>query len=77
MRFREQTRFVGFRAYSRRRLQTDSIEFGLFPNETEPTGKPDLTVVGIPDFPGMVSGPPASVGFHGYRSLIIGGGLVK
>ncbi len=49
----------------------------MFPDEPKPTGKPDLSVVGVPGFSGMVSGSSASVGFHDTRSVIMGGGSVN
>src|SRR4051794_21568427 len=67
LRSSEQTRLGGFRACRRRRSERQSIEDGIRAYEPEPTGKPDLTVVGIPDFPGPVPRPPASVGFHESR----------
>ena len=71
MRSSEQARLGGFRACRCRRSERESIEVGILAYEPEPTGKPDLTVVGIPDFPGPVPRPPASVGFHESRSLLI------
>ena len=55
----------------------DSIEVGILLDEPKPSGKPDLSVVGVPGFPGLVLGSSASVGFHDSRSLIIDGGLVN
>jgi len=68
MGFREWTRFVELGACRGRQIEEASVEVGIFLDEPEPTGKPNLSVVGIPGFSGMVSGSSASVGVHDRRS---------
>jgi hypothetical protein len=68
LRFRELTRFGEVRACRGRQIEEASVEVGIFPDQAEPTGKPNLSVVGIPGFSGMVSGSAASVGVHDRRS---------
>ena len=77
MRFRELTRFCEFRVCSRRWRKKDSIGVANFLDETKPAGKPDLSVVGVPGFSGLVPGPSASAGFHDTRSVIMDGGSVN
>ena len=73
MRFRELTRFCGFRVCSRRWVEKVSIEVANLLDESEPSGKADLSVVGVPGLSGLVLGPSASVGFHDIRSLVMDG----
>ena len=77
VRFRELTRFCGFRVCSRRWVEKVSIEVANFLDESEPSGKADLSVVGVPGFSGLVSGSSASVGVHDRRSVIMDGGSVN
>ena len=49
----------------------------MFPDEPKPTGKPDLSVVGVPGFSGLVPGSSASVGVHDRRSVTTDGGSVN
>ena len=57
--------------------EKDSIEVGILLDEPKPSGKPDLSVIGVPDFSGLVSGSSASVGVHDPRSVIMDGGSVN
>src|SRR5208337_5537977 len=77
VRFRELTRFCEFRACSRRWVEKASIEVCVSLDEPKPSGKPDLSIIGVPDFCGLVSGSSASVGVHDPRSVIMGGGSVN
>ncbi len=77
MRFRELTSFCEFRVCSQRWVEKVSIEVANSLDESEPSGEPNLSVVGIPGFSGLVPGPSASVGVHDPRSEIMGGGSVN
>jgi hypothetical protein len=75
--FRESIWLVQLWAVSWRWRKQDSIEVGILLDEPKPSGKPDLSVVGVPGFPGLVSGSSASMGVHYRRSLIINSGSVN
>jgi len=77
MGFREWTRFSAFVADWFRWIEQPSIEVRIFPDEFEPSGEADLSVVGVPGSSGLVPGPSASVGFHDRPSLIMDNGSVN
>ena len=73
MEIREWTRVGEFVAICCRWIEEASIEVCVSPDDTKPSGKPDLSVVGVPGFPGLVPGSSAAVGFHDRPSLIMDG----
>src|SRR5271157_4030031 len=58
-------------------LSGASVEVGILLDEPEPSGKPDLSVIGIPGSSSLVSGSSASVRFHDRPSVIMDSGWVK
>jgi hypothetical protein len=77
MGFREWTGFVGLGACRRWRIQEAWIEAGIPTDQAKPSGKPYLSVVGVPGFSSLVSGSSASVGVHDCRSVIMEGGPIN